>query len=53
MTGLGEATRVVARLPATVDTPIEAGQAYDFGLGRTRLRFFAADTGLRTEAARL
>jgi multiple sugar transport system ATP-binding protein len=53
VTGIGEPTRVVARLPATVDTPIEGGQAYDFGLARHRLRFFAADTGVRTEAVRL
>jgi multiple sugar transport system ATP-binding protein len=53
VTGIGEPTRVVARLPATVDTPIDAGQTYDFAVTRTRLRFFAADSGLRTEAARL
>ena len=53
VTGIGEPTRVVARLPATVDAPIEAGRSYDFALARTRLRFFAADSGLRTEAARL
>ena len=53
MTGIGEPTRVVARLPATVDTPIDPGQAYDFAVPRTRLRFFAADSGLRTEPERL
>jgi multiple sugar transport system ATP-binding protein len=52
VTGIGEPTRVVARLPATVDTPVDPGQAYDFAVARTRLRFFAADSGLRTEAAR-
>ena len=51
--GIGEATRVVARLPATVTTAISAGQTYDFAVARDRLRFFAADTGRRTEAARL
>jgi multiple sugar transport system ATP-binding protein len=53
VTGIGEPTRVVARLPATVDTPIEGGQSYDFGLARHRLRFFAKDTGLRTDPVRL
>jgi multiple sugar transport system ATP-binding protein len=53
VTGLGEPTRVVARLPATVETPIDGGRTYDFGLARTRLRFFDADTGLRSEAVRL
>ncbi|MEH1126847.1 ABC transporter ATP-binding protein [Micromonospora sp. CPCC 206061] len=47
VTGIGEATRVVARLPATVDTPISAGQTYDFAVARHRLRFFVAATGER------
>jgi len=50
---IGEPTRVVARLPATVGTPITAGESYDFAVARERLRFFAADTGMRTEAVRL
>jgi multiple sugar transport system ATP-binding protein len=52
VTGIGAPTRVVARLPATVDTPIEPGRAYGFALARSRLRFFDAATGLRTEAVR-
>jgi multiple sugar transport system ATP-binding protein len=51
--GIGEPTRVVARLPATVGTPISAGERHDFAVARERLRFFATDTGLRTEAVRL
>ncbi|MEJ3748897.1 ABC transporter ATP-binding protein [Actinomycetes bacterium KLBMP 9797] len=46
-TGIGEATRVVARLPATVDTPISAGEKYPFAVARHRLRYFSADTGER------
>ncbi len=47
VTGIGKPTRVVARLPATVDTPISAGETYDFAVARGRLRFFSAETGLR------
>jgi multiple sugar transport system ATP-binding protein len=53
VTGLGEPTRVVARLPATVDTPISAGETYGFAVARSRLRFFAVDTGKRVEAVPL
>jgi multiple sugar transport system ATP-binding protein len=47
VTGIGKPTRVVARLPATVDTPVSAGETYDFAVARGRLRFFSAETGLR------
>jgi multiple sugar transport system ATP-binding protein len=47
--GVGEETRVVARLPATVTAPIAAGEGYDFAVERARLRFFDRHTGLRTE----
>jgi multiple sugar transport system ATP-binding protein len=47
VTGIGKPTRVVARLPATVDIPISAGETYDFAVARSRLRFFSAETGLR------
>jgi multiple sugar transport system ATP-binding protein len=53
VTGFGEPTRVVARLPATVDTPVVAGETYDFEVARDRLRFFDAESGRRTEQARL
>jgi multiple sugar transport system ATP-binding protein len=37
---IGEETRVVARLPTTVTSPIVAGEGYDFAVARDRLRFF-------------
>src|SRR5690606_21011839 len=49
VSGIGQETRVVARLPATVTTPITAGEGYDFVVARDRLRFFDARSGLRTE----
>jgi multiple sugar transport system ATP-binding protein len=48
-TGLGEATRVVARLPATVSTPIEPGSSHEFAVARGRLRLFDAATGQRRD----
>ena len=48
--GIGEPTRVVARLPATLDAPVPAGEEHEFAVARPRLCFFAADTGRRTEA---
>jgi multiple sugar transport system ATP-binding protein len=53
VTGIGEPTRVVARLPATVDFPLDAGETYDFAVPRSRLRFFAVATGRRTDPVRL
>jgi multiple sugar transport system ATP-binding protein len=50
---IGEATRVVARLPATVDTPISAGETHEFAVPARRLRFFGARTGQRTTPVRL
>jgi multiple sugar transport system ATP-binding protein len=49
VSGLGEPTRVVVRLPATVGTPISAGEAHRMAVVRERLRFFDADSGVRTE----
>ena len=48
-TGVGEPTRVIARLPATVATPIEAGETHQFAVHPDRLRFFDADSGLRAD----
>jgi multiple sugar transport system ATP-binding protein len=48
--GIGEPTRVVARLPAMLDTAVAAGEEYEFAVARKHLRFFAKDTGKRTEA---
>jgi multiple sugar transport system ATP-binding protein len=45
--------RVIARLPATVETPIAVGDRHDFAVPAGRLRFFDAGTGLRTEPVRL
>ncbi|GAA0928129.1 ABC transporter ATP-binding protein [Pseudonocardia zijingensis] len=45
--------RVIARLPATVETPIEVGERHDFAVPGGRLRFFDAGSGLRTEPVRL
>ncbi len=49
----GRPTRVVARLPATVTTPIATGERHQFAVARDRLRFFDADTGLRTAPAKV
>jgi ABC-type sugar transport system ATPase subunit len=46
--GIGNQTRVVSRLPATVVTPIAAGEEHEFAVARDRLRFFDAETGHRT-----
>jgi multiple sugar transport system ATP-binding protein len=48
-----EPARVIARLPATVDTPIAVGERHDFATPATRLRFFDAASGLRTEPVRV
>jgi multiple sugar transport system ATP-binding protein len=53
VSGLGADTRVVARLPATVEGAIPPGESHDFVLARDRLRFFDAGTGLRTEPVAL
>ncbi len=46
--GLGEETRVIARLPATVATPIDGGESREFAVHERDLRFFDAQTGKRT-----
>jgi multiple sugar transport system ATP-binding protein len=46
--GLGEETRVIARLPATVTTPIEAGEVHRFAVHEKDLCFFDAESGERT-----
>ncbi|WP_203433616.1 ABC transporter ATP-binding protein [Jiangella asiatica] len=53
VTTLGEATRVIARLPSTVATPLTAGETADFTVATDRLRFFAPETGDRTDAVPL
>jgi multiple sugar transport system ATP-binding protein len=51
--GLGEPTRVIARLPATIPAPIEVGEAREFAVHARDLRFFDAATGERTDPRRL
>jgi multiple sugar transport system ATP-binding protein len=53
VTGIGEPTRVIARLPATVSVPIAADATHDFAVAADRLRFFDAASGLRTDAVPL
>ncbi|MEO3830058.1 ABC transporter ATP-binding protein [Actinomadura sp. B10D3] len=53
VTGVGEETRVIARLPATVATPLEAGETHRFAVPSERLRFFDAGSGARTAAVPL
>lgn len=49
VSGIGEPTRVVARLPATVTSSLSDGQHYEFAVATRHLRFFDVDSGLRTE----
>jgi multiple sugar transport system ATP-binding protein len=48
VTELGAENKVIARLPATVTTLVEAGQTYEFAVHQRDLRFFDAETGRRT-----
>ncbi|MGH3882866.1 MAG: ABC transporter ATP-binding protein [Pseudonocardiaceae bacterium] len=48
-----EPARVIARLPATLDTPITAGERHDFAVPAGKLRFFDVTTGRRGEPVRL
>jgi ABC-type sugar transport system ATPase subunit len=50
LNGLGTEARVIARLPATVTTPLEAGDEREFAVHERHLRFFDAETGERTGA---
>jgi ABC-type sugar transport system ATPase subunit len=49
--GLDEDTKVISRLPATVDTPIEPDETYEFAVHERNLHFFDSSTGARTERA--
>ena len=53
VTGIGEETRVIARLPATVTLPLSAGETHEFAVEAGRLRFFDAESGVRAEPVRL
>ncbi len=47
--GLGDETRVIARLPSTIDTPISGDEVHDFAVRADKLRFFDQESGLRCE----
>jgi multiple sugar transport system ATP-binding protein len=53
VTGIGERTRVIARLPATVTVPLEPGETHAFAVAADRLRFFNAEEGTRTDPVRI
>lgn len=53
VTGIGAETRVIARLPATVGTPLDAGETREFAVPAERLRFFDAASGARRAAVPL
>src|SRR5690606_468902 len=46
---IGEETRVIARLPSTVQTPLTPGETHEFAVPIARLRFFDPVTRLRTD----
>ena len=46
---IGEESRVIARLPATVATPIAVGDTHEFAVDADRLRFFDATSGQRAD----
>jgi len=48
-----EPSRVIARLPSTVETPIAVGERHDFAVAVGRLRFFDASSGERADPVRL
>lgn len=53
VTGLGEETRVIARLPSTVRDPLRAAETAEFAVDIDRVRFFDRDSGLRVPPVRL
>jgi ABC-type sugar transport system ATPase subunit len=44
---IGGDTRVIARLPANVATPLAVGEIYEFAVPVERIRFFDVETGTR------
>jgi multiple sugar transport system ATP-binding protein len=46
---IGEESRIIARLPATVATPIAVGETHEFAVDPDRLRFFDATGGQRAD----
>ena len=53
VSGIGAETRVIAMLPATVSVDVAAGEASEFVIRGSDLRFFDKATGLRAERRRL
>ncbi len=51
--GLGEGTRVIAMLPATVAVDVPAEESHEFVIASADLRFFDKDSGRRTGWRRL
>ncbi|MFW6091052.1 MAG: ABC transporter ATP-binding protein [Actinomycetota bacterium] len=49
VSAIGEETRVIARLPSTVQTPITPGETHEFAVAADRLRFFDTVSGLRAD----
>ncbi len=53
VSGLGEDTRVIARLPATVTAPLQPGETHEFACGVEQIRYFDSGSGLRADPIRL
>ena len=53
VSGVGEETNVIARLPATVTTSLRPGEKHEFAVDAGRMRFFDAGSGLRTNPVRI
>jgi multiple sugar transport system ATP-binding protein len=53
VTRIGLETRVIARLPATVITPLTVGETHEFAVPADRLRFFDAEYGTRAAPVRI
>lgn len=49
VSAIGEQTRAISRLPATLEAPVEPGVTHEFAVASQRLRFFDLETGQRAE----
>jgi multiple sugar transport system ATP-binding protein len=49
VTEVGEESRVIARLPATMPVELSPGETYEFGVATDRIRFFDAAEGTRVD----
>jgi multiple sugar transport system ATP-binding protein len=50
--GVADETRVIGRLPFTVETPLDAGETYEFAVRERNLRFFDPQSGERVDRAK-